>query len=194
MTVCSSRAAGLDPEPVRPVHLPSGPAGTPLVRRPAGGRDRRRHPRHASATRAARARSGARRRGRDLGGAVRRRGSAPLPRRHRLVGVLGAPERHPADPAGRPRHLRRDSRRRHRCHHRCAPLRRPAARDPGLHGARRRRSPRPSGASATTPIRSSSAGRRTCPGVSRSTRPTDRPSTWKTRPSTRRSCTRRSGA
>ena len=70
------------------------------------------------------------------GGAVRRRGSAPLPRRHRLVGVLGTPGRHPADPAGRPRHLRRDSRRRHRCNHRLPPLGVPLARDPGLHGTR----------------------------------------------------------
>ena len=164
-----------------------------LVRDPAGDRDPRRDPRHAPSARAAGARSGDRRRGRRVGRAVRRRGRAALPRRHRLVGVLGAPREHPADPAGRPRHLRRDPRRRARRRDRRAPRGRAAARDPRLRRARAPRSRRRSAASATTPTRSSSAARRACRGASRSTPRTGPPQYLTTRRSTRRSSTSRSG-
>ena len=193
MTVSSRRAAGLDPEPVRPVHLPSRPAGPPLVRRPAGGRDPRRHPRHASATGAARARSGAGGRGRDLGGAVRRRGA----RLYHVVTDWSAFSGHLGDI--------------------------PRIQQGGLGiygailggaigatiGARRYGVPllvildctAPGTALAQAIGRFGNyanqelfGGPTNLPWGSRSIRPTARPSTWKTRPSTRRSCTRRSGA
>ena len=73
-------------------------------------RDPARDPVHAPPAGAARAGSGDRGRGRRLGRAVRRRRRAALPRRHRLVGVLGRPREDPAHPGGRPRDLRRAAR------------------------------------------------------------------------------------
>ena len=193
ITICSRRARRLDSESVRPVPLPRRRAGAALVRHPAGRRDSHRHTRHTPPAGVARARSDPRRRRGDLGRARRRHRRAALPRRHGLVGVLGPPVGHPADPAGRTRHLRRDPRRGPgRCNRRAA-SRGAAARDPRL---RRARDGAGTGPRTLRQLLQPGAVRRADePPVG----PRDRPRSpagavpRPTRPSSRRSCTSRSG-
>ena len=139
MTLCSRRAAGLDPEPRRSVRLPPGLARPALVRDPARGRHPARDLLHAPPAGAARARPRDRRRGRGL--------AVPC-------GVVGARLYHVATDcrrspaisrtsrraAGRPRDLRRPARRRARSDrrrprvpcstHSSLPSHLPGARDP----------------------------------------------------------------
>ncbi len=138
MPISSRRAPGLDPQPGGPVRLPPGRARAALVRDPAGGRDPARDPDHAPPAGPARLGSGPGRRGRRVGGAVRHRGRAAVPRGHRLVGLLGQPREDPAHPGGRPGDLRRAARRCARRGLRRAPGRRSAARGARLRGSRRR--------------------------------------------------------
>ena len=171
-----------------------GPLLDPLLRADAARRHRGGRRDHGHPLDEARRRLGPHLPRRRLGRRVRDHRCAPLPRRHELGRatrrVVGAVR----DLEGRARRLGRDRARLHRRRDRgeaLGRLRREARR---LRRAGAPASRRASVASGTGGTRSSSGSRPTSPGASRSTPRTGRSTTSTRRRSSRRSCTRPSGA